>query len=289
MFEGFIRETIPTAGATVHVRRGGSGPPLLLLHGIPQTHVMWERVAVPLARHFTVVAADLPGYGDSGKPPSTPDHEPYSKRAMARVLVEAMSGMGFEAFHVAGHDRGGRVAYRLALDHPDRATKLAVLDIVPTGEVFRRMDGDLAHAFWVWLLLSQPADVPERIVGANPRLFLDYMLDQWSANPRAIAPEARAEYAAAFGNPESIHAICEEYRAAGTLDRSHDDVDRGRRRIQCPVLALWSGKGVLDDWDVLGIWREWAHQVSGRAIDCGHFLPEEAPEEVFAEMRAFFL
>jgi haloacetate dehalogenase len=260
---------------------------LLLLHGIPETHLMWERVAVPLSRDFTVIAADLPGYGDSGKPPSTPDHAPYSKRAMANGLIGAMSVLGFEAFHVAGHDRGGRVAYRLALDHPDRVATLAVLDIIPTGETLRRMDSDLAQAFWVWLLLSQPADVPERLVGANPRLFVDYMLDHWSAEPSAIGPEARSEYAAAFSDPRSLHAICEEYRAAMTLDRAYDELDRGRRRIQCPVLALWAAEGALKDWDVLRIWGEWADDVTGHPLACGHFLPEEAPGEVLAALRRF--
>jgi pimeloyl-ACP methyl ester carboxylesterase len=180
MFEGFEQTMIDTGEAVIRVRHGGNGPPALLLHGIPQTHVMWHKIAPHLARDFTVVATDLRGYGDSSKPPSTPDHAPYSKRAMARDQIEVMRQLGFDRFFVAGHDRGARCAYRMALDHPERVLKLALLDIVPTGEVFRRVDMKLGLAFWVWFLLAQPYDLPERVVGADPQLFLDYMLDHWS-------------------------------------------------------------------------------------------------------------
>jgi haloacetate dehalogenase len=288
MFEGFERTLIDTGEAVICARHGGAGPPLLLLHGIPQTHVMWHRIAPWLARDFTVVATDLRGYGDSSKPASTPDHAPYSKRAMARDQVEVMRRLGFERFRLVGHDRGARCAYRLALDHPRRVEKLAVLDIVPTGEAFRRTDMKFGLAFWVWFLLAQPYDLPERVLGANPRLFLDYMLDSWAADPSAFTPEARAEYARTFADAATLHAICEEYRAASTLDCEHDEADRGARRIGCPLLALWSRRGFLATWgDVLAIWREWATDVRGRAVDCGHFLAEEAPEETYAELRAF--
>jgi haloacetate dehalogenase len=289
MFEGFALETIDSRETAIRVRFGGSGPPLLLLHGIPQTHLMWHRVAPALARDFTVVAADLRGYGDSGKPPTTSDHEPYSKRAMARDQVEVMRRLGFERFFVAGHDRGARCAYRLALDHPASVLKLAVLDIVPTGEAFRSADMAFGLGYWLWFFLAQPADLPERLVGADPQLLVDHMLDTWSDVPGSFSDEVRAEYNRVFRNPETIHAICEEYRAAATLDFEHDEGDRGQRRISCPVLALWSAQGPLPTWyDVLAIWRDWADDVRGRALDCGHFMPEEAPDETYTELRTFF-
>jgi haloacetate dehalogenase len=290
MFEGFALETIDTGEVAIRVRRGGSGPPLLLLHGIPQTHLMWHRVAPTLARDFTVVATDLRGYGDSGKPPSTPDHAPYSKRVMARDQVEVMRQLGFERFFVAGHDRGARCAYRLALDHPERVRKLAVLDIVPTGESFRHADMAFGLGYWLWFFLAQPYDLPERLVGADPEFLVDHLLDAWSTTPGAFPDDVRAAYRRAFGNSETIHSICEEYRAASTLDYAHDEADRGRRRIACPVLVLWGGRGGLPTWceDVLAVWRGWADDVRGRALDCGHFLAEEAPDETAAELRAFF-
>jgi haloacetate dehalogenase len=288
MFEGFDRKTIDTGEAAIHVRHGGSGPPVLLLHGIPETHVMWHKVAPGLARDFTVVAADLRGYGDSSKPPSTPDHAPYSKRAMARDQVEVMRQLGFEEFFVVGHDRGARCAYRLALDHPARVRKLAVLDIVPTGEAFRRANMEFALAYWIWLFLAQPYDFPERAIGENPRLYLDHMLDGWSNVRGAIPADIRAAYARAFEKPATIHAICEEYRAASTLDFQHDEADRGRRRLTCPVLVLWSRHSAFAGWyDPLTVWRDWADDVRGRALECGHFIPEEAPDETIAELRSF--
>jgi len=288
MFEGFVQATIDTGEARIRVRHGGSGPPVLLLHGIPETHVMWHEVAPRLARDFSVVAADLRGYGDSSKPPTTPDHAPYSKRAMACDQIEVMRQLGFETFSVVGHDRGARCAYRMALDHPDRVHKLAVLDIVSTGDALRGANMSFAMDFWVWFFLAQPADLPERIIGANPQAILDYMLDGWSAVPNAFPPDVRAEYARTFSNPETIHAICEEYRAAASLDYELDEADKGARRIVCPVLAPWGGKGALPGWyDVLAVWRGWADDVRGRAVDCGHFLPEEAPDETYRALREF--
>ena len=289
MFEGFVQATIDTGEAQIQVRHGGSGPPVLLLHGIPETHVMWHKVAPKLAHDFTVVAADLRGYGDSSKPASTPDHAPYSKRAMARDQVEVMRRLGFDTFAVVGHDRGARCAYRMALDHPEHTAKLAVLDIVPTGDAFRGANMSFAMDFWVWFFLAQPTDLPERLIGANPQAMLDYMLDGWSGLPNAFPADVRAEYARTFSKPATLHAICEEYRAAATLDYELDESDRAtRRRIACPVLALWGGKGALPGWyDVLAVWRGWADDVRGRAIDCGHFLPEEAPDETYAALREF--
>ncbi len=288
MFDGFTLTTIDTGETTIRVRHGGCGPPVLLLHGIPETHLMWHRVAPALAREFTVVATDLRGYGESGKPATAPDHEPYSKRAMARDQLAVMRRLGFERFDVAGHDRGARCAYRLALDHPAHVRKLGVLDVIPTGDAFGRADMAFGLGFWLWFFLAQPADLPERLIGADPRLLVDHMLDAWSGTPDAFPDDVRAEYRRALANPATVHAIC-EYRAAATLDRQHDEADRGRRRIACPTLVLWSARGALPQWyDVLGVWREWADDVRGRSLDCGHFLAEEAPEETFAALRAFF-
>jgi haloacetate dehalogenase len=289
MFAGFQLTTIDTGEAAIRVRHGGSGPPLLLLHGIPQTHLMWHKVAPALARDFTVVATDLRGYGDSGKPPSAPDHAPYAMRALARDQVAVMRRLGFARFCVAGHDRGARCAYRLALDHPECVGKLAVLDIIPTGEAFRRADAAFALGYWVWSFLAAPDGLPERLIGADPQALLDHMLEGWSATPGAFPAAVRAEYLRAFRDPATLHAICEEYRAAATLDYQHDEADRGRRRIRCPVLVLWGGRGAVAAWyDPLAIWREWADDVRGHALGCGHFLAEEAPEATYSALRDFF-
>jgi haloacetate dehalogenase len=284
MFEGFELSTVNTGEAVIRVRHGGSGPPLLLLHGHPQTHVMWHLVAPRLARDFTVVATDLRGYGDSSKPPRTPDHAAHSKRAMALDQVAVMRQLGFERFSVAGHDRGARCGYRLALDHPERVAKLAVLDIVPTGEVWRRVDMAFGMGYWHWFFLAQPYDLPERMIGANPD---NYYFRQGATE--VFAPEALAEYRRHLTDPATVSGMCEDYRAGATIDRELDDADRGRRRIACPVLALWGARGKLPEWyDVLAVWRDWADDVHGRALDCGHHLPEEAPEETYAELHRFF-
>jgi haloacetate dehalogenase len=283
VFEGFETADVETPEARIHLRRGGSGPPLLLLHGYPQTHVMWHRVAPALAEDFTVVACDLRGYGESSRPPTTVDHWPYTKRAMANDQIAVMRALGFERFAVCGHDRGARVGYRLALDHPERVTRLAVLDIVPTGEALVRADREFGMGYFHWFFLAQPARLPERVIAAAPDAY--YHFDE-----RVFGPEALAEYRRFAEDPETIHAMCEDYRAGATLDYWHDLADRGaRRRISCPVLALWGARWHVDDWyDVLAIWREWADDVQGRALDCGHYLPEERPEETVAELRAFF-
>jgi haloacetate dehalogenase len=285
MFDGFDVTTIDTGEASIRVRHGGSGPPLLLLHGYPQTHAMWHAVAPALAEDFTVVATDLRGYGESSRPPSTADHWPYTKRVMARDQVAVMKALGFERFAVCGHDRGARVGYRMALDDPYRVTRLAVLDIVPTGETWRRADAAFGRGYWHWFFLAQPAPLPERMIAASPDGFY-----RSRGGTAFFAPEARAEYERWQRDPATIHAMCEDYRAAATLDVEHDEADRlRRRRIACPVLALWGARNFLDDWyDVLGIWRAWADDADGRALDCGHYLAEERPEETAAELRAFF-
>jgi haloacetate dehalogenase len=278
---------IETAATSIFVRAEGAGSPLLLLHGFPQTHLMWRDVAPLLARRFTVVCVDLRGYGASGCPPSTADHAPYSKRAMARDMAAVMAQLGFRRFAVAGHDRGGRVAYRLALDHPERVERLAVLDIVPTAAAWERADARFALAYWPWSLLAQPEPLPERLISAAPDAVVDAALAGWGSPPSP--PEVRRAYIDAM-RPQNVHAICEEYRAAATLDRAHDEADRkAGRRIACPVLALWSASGALASWyDPLEVWRAWCHDVRGGPVEGGHFFPEEKPRETAEVLERFF-
>ena len=283
MFEGFTLSRIKTPEIEVRVRHGGSGPPLLLLHGHPQTHAMWSRIAPGLARDFTVIAPDLRGYGASGKPPTTPDHEPYSKRAMGRDQIALMRHFGFDRFSIAGHDRGGRVGYRLALDRPEVVRKLAVLDIVPTGEMYRRADMAFGLGYWHWFFLAQPHPLPERMIGADPEAYY------FRQDRELFDPEALADYLSFVHDPATIHAMCEDYRAGATCDFALDEADRGRRRIACPLLALWGAKGYMPKWyDVLAVWRDWADDVRGQEIDSGHYLAEEAPDETYTALREFF-
>ncbi|TPO08042.1 alpha/beta hydrolase [Mesorhizobium sp. B1-1-5] len=294
MFADFDTLEIDTGEARIFARHGGSGPGLLLLHGFPETHAMWRDVAPSLARDFSVVCTDLRGYGQSSCPPSAADHAPYGKRAMAADMAALMEDLGFRRFLVAGHDRGGRVAYRLALDHPDRVEKLAVLDIVPTAEVWDRADARLALGFWPWSLLAQPEPLPETILAATAEAIVDNALSGWGSAADAFPPGVRQAYVAALRDPAHIHAICEEYRAAASLDRLHDHADReAGRRISCPVLALWSEHGALAEWyrdedGPLGIWRNWADDASGGAMPGGHFFPEESPIETAPTLDAFF-
>ncbi|MEE8533949.1 MAG: alpha/beta hydrolase [Alphaproteobacteria bacterium] len=288
MFTGFERLEIDCGDAVINLVKGGSGPPLLLMHGYPQTHVMWHKLAPALAERFTVVATDLRGYGDSAKPPGGDDHAGYSKRAMAADQVAVMRALGFERFHVAGHDRGGRVGHRMALDHADAVTKLAVLDIVPTHKLFATTDKALATAYYHWFFLIQPHDFPETLIGNDPDYYLDFVFARWGADADAFSPEAMAEYRRCFSDPAAIHASCEDYRAAASIDLEHDEADLGRR-LTCPLLALWGEKGAMHRlYDVLACWRERAQAVEGRALACGHYLPEEAPEETVAALSRFF-
>jgi len=295
MFEGFEASLVSAGETPIFIRRAGHGPALLLLHGFPQTHLMWERVAASLARHFTVICADLRGYGASGKPSSTPDHAGYAKTALALDMVRVMADQGFSRFSIAGHDRGGRVAYRLALDHPDCVERLAALDIIPTSEAFERADARFALSFWPWSLLAQPEPLPERLLLESPEAVIDDALGGWGSDHGAFSSEVRAAYLDALRDPRSVHAICEEYRAAATLDRARDAADLAAgRRIVSPLLVLWSAGGPLDTWYAdaggpLAIWRRWADDVSGRALAGGHFFPEQNPVETAAELRSFFL
>lgn len=294
MLDGFTATKIRTAESSIFLRSAGSGPPLLLLHGFPENHLMWRRVAPLLADRFTVLCADLRGYGRSGCPVSMPDHSPYSKRAMALELVEVMRQLGWPRFSVAGHDRGGRVAYRMALDHPDQVERLAVLDVLPTAEMWDRADARLACAFWPWSLLAQPEPLPERLVLAAPEAIVENALADWGSPSAVFDAEIRAAYAESLKDAAHVHGICEEYRAAATRDWEDDAADRrAGRRIQCPVLALWSKGSGLDSWyrdagGPLALWRAWADQVDGGAIDAGHFFPEEVPELTAAALAGFF-
>ncbi len=287
MFEGFERVRVEMEGASIEGVRGGEGPPVLLLHGYPQTYAMWHLVAPLLAESFTIVATDLRGYGDSSKPEGGEDHAGYSKRAMALDQVGVMRELGFDSFAVAGHDRGGRVAHRMVLDHPERVTKLAVLDIVPTHYVFATADKNLATAYYHWFFLIQPYDLPEHLIGADPDYYLRKKLGGWGPGVEVFAPEAYAEYERCFRDPKTIHASCEDYRAAATIDLTHDETDRNRK-VECPLLALWGENGVVEKlYDPLDVWRRYASDVQGRALPTGHFLAEESPEVTAKELISF--
>lgn len=287
MFHGFRTETLKTDGAAIHARIGGSGPPLLLLHGYPQTHVIWHKIAPALAERFTVVATDLRGYGDSSKPESDDRHAAYSKRAMAADQVAVMAALGFGRFSVVGHDRGGRVAHRLVRDHEDRVHRWAVLDIAPTAAMYAQTDMDFARAYYHWFFLIQPFDLPERMIGADPAYYLARKLRAWGRNDAALTEAARAEYLRCFSDPACIHASCEDYRAAAGIDLEHDGEDAARKSAP-PLLALWGAEGFVGKtYDVLAEWRKVASNVSGHAVPGGHYVPEEAPEETLAALMDF--
>jgi haloacetate dehalogenase len=283
---------IQTGETSIFVRASGSGPPLLLLHGFPQTHLMWRGVAPLLAREFTVVCADLRGYGRSGCPVSTSDHAPYAKRAMASDMVAVMAELGFPRFGVAGHDRGGRVAYRMALDHPDRIERLAVLDILPVETAWARADARFALGYWPWSLLAQPEPLPETILAAAAEAIIDNALGGWGTPAGVFSAEIRKSYVDALRDPQHAHAICEEYRAAADIDRADDRADReAERKIRCPTLVLWSAQGPLDAWYAEGpvaLWRDFADDVSGYALEGGHFFPESACGPTAQALRRFF-
>jgi haloacetate dehalogenase len=276
---------VTVEGITIRGDRTGSGPPVLLLHGIPETRRMWRHVVPSLAAHGTVVATDLRGYGESDPGTAAADH---SMRSLAREQVAVMRGLGYERFAVVGHDRGARCAYRMALDFPDVVTALAVMDIVPTGEAFARADREFALGYWVWSMLAAPAPVPESLIAGAPATLVDHMLDSWSDDPAVFDAATREGYTATFRDPDRVHAVCEQYRAAATSDARHDEDDLGHRVIGCPVLVLWSATGAVDAWyEPLAVWRRWAADVRGRAVACGHFLPEEAPEAVTRDLLDF--
>jgi haloacetate dehalogenase len=289
MFDGFARRDIRTRETTIHAVVGGAGPPLLLLlHGYPQTHAIWHKIAPSLAERFTVVATDLRGYGDSGKPPSDPSHRAYSKRTMAADQVEVMQALDFGRFFVCGHDRGGRVVHRMALDHPDRVLRAAVLDIVPTRTIFATVNQAVAAGYYHWFFLIQGGNLPETLIGHDPAYYLQAKLRQWSGDVQAFGPQALAEYLRCFSDPACIHATCEDYRAAASIDLEHDEADL-QHKIACPLLVLWGERGLMHrHYDVLATWHERAFDVRGQMIPCGHFLPEEQPEMTLTHLLEFF-
>ena len=287
-FPGFTQRTVETSGATINLVTGGSGPPLLLLHGYPQTHVMWRKVAPRLAQDFTVVVPDLRGYGDSSKPPGGADLVNYAKRALALDQVETMAALGFDRFAVAGHDRGARVTHRLLRDHGDKITKAASLDIVPTLYRFETIDQKAATGSWHWFFLIQGRGLPEHMIGHDPEFFLRHMFGTLLRDQGAIEPAAWAEYLRCFSNPETIRATCDEYRAGASIDLVHDRADLAQK-VKVPMLILWgthSGQG--SGYDLLKVWRDHAEDVRGHGIDSGHFIPGEKPDEAYAALREFF-
>ncbi len=291
LFPGFAKRRIRTnggtRGATINLEIGGDGPPVLLLHGYPETHAMWHKVAPQLARDYTVVCPDLRGYGESSKPRGLPDHSNYSKRAMALDMAEVMDSLGWPAFHVVGHDRGARVGHRLARDHGKRVRTLTVLDISPTLKMYQSTTLQFARAYWHWFFLIQPAPMPERMLAGHAPWYVLRRLGRGKSGMKHFDPRAVAQYAKAFKDPRTIHATCEDYRAAATIDLVHDKADL-RKKLRMPVLALWGRHGVIEAlFDCLADWREVAHDVRGRALDCGHFIPEEKPRELLAELRRF--
>jgi haloacetate dehalogenase len=290
VFEGFERARVDTGGAVVNAVHGGAGPPVLLLHGFPQTSAMWHRIGPELARDHTVVAADLRGYGDSSRPESGADHAGYTFRAMAADQVAVMRSLGHERFAVVGHDRGARVAHRMTLDHPDVVTRVALLDILPTLHVYENVDRHVATAYYHWFFYLQPDPVPERMLGADPTGYLHALLGGWGNGREVFAPEALAEYERCFADPEVRHAMLEDYRAAATLDLEHDRADiAADRRVEVPTLVLWGGRGVVGNRpvDPLTVWRERASDVRGAVVDAGHFVVEESPDETLTELRSF--
>lgn len=290
MLEGFASSAVKTtSGIDIHVTVKGKGRPLLLLHGYPQTHVMWHKIAPELAERFTVVLPDLRGYGDSGKPTPDDRHLQYSKRAMAQDQIDVMRALGFARFQAVGHDRGGRVLHRLCLDHPEAVERAAVLDIAPTASMYARTDQAFATAYFHWFLLIQRYDLPERLIGADPDYWIDRLLGQWSRKGGVFTDEALAEYRRCFRDPAGIRATCEDYRAAASIDLEHDRADAAKR-VSCPLLVLWGAEGVVGKmFDALALWREKASDVRGRALPCGHFLPEEAPRETLAALQEFLV
>jgi haloacetate dehalogenase len=291
LFPGFAERRIKTEGAEIFLRTGGTGPPLLLLHGYPQTHVCWHKVAPELTRYATLVIPDLRGYGTSSAPPGDAEHKTYSKRAMAEDCLALMRALGHERFVVAGHDRGARVAYRLALDHPEAVEALIPIDILPTAEVWRRVTADWAVGSYHWAFLAQPKPLPETLISANPVYYLEHTLKSW-AKPRDLSPfsaEALAHYRALLKEPQRVHAVCEDYRAGATVDRRLDEADLASgRKIACPTFLIWASDYIgKRNPDPLDIWRRWCTNLNGAEVVSGHFIAEENPNDMLAALLPF--
>lgn len=289
MFEGFDTRRIPVGDATLSVRLGGAGDPLILLHGFPQTGVTWHRIAPVLAERFRVVIPDLPGYGDSDKPAPDPVHARYSKRRLAADIVGLADALGIGRFALVGHDRGARVGYRLCLDHPGRVRRFVSVDVIPTLDVWAQMDADKAIGTFHWPFLAAPEPIPEDTIGADPRRFFGHLLDLWARDPSALTPQARDAYLRQYDDPAAIAAACADYRAGATVDWAHDKADRDAgRKIACPVLVLWGDDylGARSDM-ILDVWRHWADDVRDRNLACGHFLQEEAPQACLDALLPF--
>jgi haloacetate dehalogenase len=290
MLAGFTHAQLPVNGVTINVKHGGSGPPLLLLHGFPQTHVIWHKIADRLAKHFTLVMPDLRGYGDSSKPRGMPDHANYSKRVMAQDMVEVMRTLGFTSFDLCGHDRGGRVAHRLALDHPHAVRKLMVIDISPTRTMYEATNMAFATQYYHWFMLIQPAPLPETLIGDNASFFLKNTLGAWGSKGASFMDEAAvAEYERCFCSPDAIHGACEDYRAAATIDLEHDRNDE-QKRIACPTHVVWGEHSIVGRlFHPIGDWQEkCAQSVTGKALPAGHFIPDQVPDLLLQEMMRFF-
>jgi haloacetate dehalogenase len=288
MLANFKQQTITTSEAEINTFIGGSGYPLLLLHGYPQNYYMWHQICDRLSKNFTVIITDLRGYGDSSKPPVTADSRNYTKRVMARDQIEVMSSLGYDKFYLVGHDRGARVAHRLTLDYPQRVQKLALLDIIPTYQLYTTTDKQFATAYYHWFFLIQPHPFPETLINSKPEYFLRYCLQSWSKTKGAFTDKAFNEYLRCFTNPATVNSTCEDYRASATIDLIHDE-ENMEQKITCPLLVLWGNKGIIGrKYDVIASWQNKATNVTGKGLNCGHFLPEEVPEETYRALREFF-
>ncbi len=288
MFPNFETLVITTSEVKINLLKGGKGYPILLLHGYPQTHVMWHKIAPRLAENFTVIVTDLRGYGDSDKPSGTANHNNYSKRVMAQDQIEVMNQLGYEEFYLVGHDRGGRVAHRLTLDYPNKVKKLVLLDIAPTYQMYTTTDQEFATAYYHWFFLIQPFPFPETLINQNSDFFLTHCLQTWSQTNSPFTAKAMEEYLRCFRDPKTVHGTCEDYRASATIDLEHDRIDM-EKKIECPLLLLWGNKGVIEKkYDVIKSWQKRAINVQGQALNCGHFLPEESPEETYQLINTFF-
>lgn len=286
--KNFKKEKIKVNGIEINTVHGGKGKPLLLIHGYPQTHVMWHKIAPKLAEKFYVICPDLRGYGDSSKPGGLPDHSNYSKRIMGKDMIEVMEYLGFDSFFSAGHDRGGRTLHRMCLDHPEKIRRACVMDIAPTYHMFKTANQNFATGYYHWFFLIQPDGLPEKMIGEDPEYYLKEKLMRWSGKNKDFDPKAVEEYVRCFSNPSAIHGSCEDYRAAASIDLMHDEEDMDKK-ITCPLLVLWGNQGFVHrTYDVIKTWEERAENVAGKSLDCGHFVPEESPEDTYKELINFF-